>query len=925
MMSSTSNHFPAALLTLSLAATAATSGCGDEGIETADDAGVMDGAVADGSVSDAGPCRLAGVHFSKDAVGAVPGVRRRLWLELDRDACRDAQFTLAADTPMVAEFPAMVTIPGSESRVPVEFTALAVGETTIIAQNTDDDLAASLAFTVRADGTPSSCEETAHGQLRAGTAVRIDTGAANGAGIALAEGASRDDDYQVRTFDAEVACAADQVPPGYRPLGPAIRMAPQYLRFTREIRLTIPTQLALLPSDADRRDVEVSYTGPGVTQPRIVAVASHHYDESVVGMLTFEAPRLGTYQAVVREAPVENDERTLTHRAVLGVSMGAAGAAAVLRHADRFDHMAVLGGPVDWLYLMNYVRTYFTGGFCNADQWERSASECARGSSLLRVPRSTTPYEHIQHFEEWWYDDRYGGQGQIFRRLDYMHMFLDLTQMFGNPNTNRTTDPREPNLTPPGVPDSERSRSQAERCGSPVVIPAYDGGPGTGYFDDEYNPDGAYPVITFCDGAERMVGGRLDAGNWDPSGTNDLPMSVTMAVDIDGNGRRDPGEPVIRAMWEVYDDCGLDRLCNADEEGYHAATNPDPAGDDYDFQYNPTGTEGNGQRDGATCDAEDGEAFLDAGLDGVVGTAQLDDGGFDDGEGNGCWDRASGLARMIERNPRHLIAAADDAAIRRLSILADGGIRDMMNFLLVTNHLMGGLAARDLPVQYFNAHSSLDYSGETNDEAFSGLRIRWDELGDRVMVRYGDPDASEELKRLGDGGHVGTSQQAINRFVAASSFFDARWPDGDRTRSTAPLCNDASCDERNPEIIDFMSPTTGRVGPVAILLPPGYHEHPEVSYPVVYVLHGYGMGPEDMVLLLSLLYWNQMTGPNLPTHQRIQKMIFVFPDGVCRGDECFIGTFFNDAPPGTPGGAASETFLMDVVDYVDETYRTLSP
>jgi hypothetical protein len=37
------------------------------------------------------------------------------------------------------------------------------------------------------------------------------------------------------------------------------------------------------------------------------------------------------------------------------------------------------------------------------------------------------------------------------------------------------------------------------------------------------------------------------------------------------------------------------------------------------------------------------------------------------------------------------------------------------------------------------------------------------------------------------------------------------------------------------------------------------------------------------------------------------------------------GTFFTDAPGSTPEGAKMETFLLDLMDYVDENYRTKEP
>ena len=81
------------------------------------------------------------------------------------------------------------------------------------------------------------------------------------------------------------------------------------------------------------------------------------------------------------------------------------------------------------------------------------------------------------------------------------------------------------------------------------------------------------------------------------------------------------------------------------------------------------------------------------------------------------------------------------------------------------------------------------------------------------------------------------------------------------------------------------------------------------------------MAPEDLVAL-GLIFWTYMTSSGIPEAHRLQKMIFVFPDGLCRTGECLQGTFYTDAPEGTPGGAQMETWLLDLMDYMDATYRT---
>ena len=62
-----------------------------------------------------------------------------------------------------------------------------------------------------------------------------------------------------------------------------------------------------------------------------------------------------------------------------------------------------------------------------------------------------------------------------------------------------------------------------------------------------------------------------------------------------------------------------------------------------------------------------------------------------------------------------------------------------------------------------------------------------------------------------------------------------------------------------------------------------------------------------------------------------QKFIIVYVDGRCRpnrdgvpvdptGDKCERGTFYMDAPLGGP--AQMETNMLELMDYVDATYRT---
>ena len=892
---------------------------------------------------DAGPSTcgattpLPPIRWIRTTLGSTVGTTRNNALGLGRDFCEDLVITLTSSDPGVATVPASLTIPATKSDVETTITPVAPGTTTITATITRTGITETATFTFDvAAATLPACAGTASGRVNPGDRVTVAAGTTlAGSEVHVQPGASRDDFFQVDPFDATVGCAPDQVPAGYRALGPAVTFGPTDFRSNREIEVAIPVSLALLPANANRSHVLISYTSARVTEPTIVPFARPSFEGGWAnGLLRFQTPRLGTFQAVVADTAGSSRMREYKFRGVTGFSMGAIGSAQLgLRHPELYDFSAPLGGPTDFVQTIHYFREYNFGGFCTEEERAVPGNDCEAGASIARTPVNDQLYQTVQDFEHWYYEDDYGGQGGTFDRREWMQIFRDLSFMYGNPATNRTDDPTQPNITPPGVPDTTRMIPDATRCETPIVIPPQgkDTDPMTGFFDDEFNPDGLHPVITFCDGAEIRVDGRRDIGVWDPGGRNDYPAEPFLAVDVNDNGLRDPGEPVIRNMWEAFRDVGLDNLASADEPGFDPVTNPDPNGDDYDFQFNPGGTEGNWYRDGAPDVAGApgvAEPFDDVGLDGVARTPQLREGGYDFGEGNGRYDRASGTERMFERNPKLLALQMDAAALADLDVFADGGIRDLLNSLPSMNNFIGAFQARGRGVRMYNSHASLFYTGQTADNLFDFTTIPWEEVGGTVLVRYGDPDAARQQLVDGDGGHVGTGDQLLNRVLSALSWMSARWPDGDRRVIRDRLCSpgDSACPNPNKIVTMFESPTTGRVGPAAIVLPPGYFapENASVRYPVVYFGHGYGMAPNDLVEL-GLIFWTYMTAGSIPEAHRLQKMIFVFPDGLCRGSECLQGTFYTDAPQGTPGGAQMETWLLDLMEYVDATYRTRSP
>jgi hypothetical protein len=708
-----------------------------------------------------------------------------------------------------------------------------------------------------------------------------------------------------------VACAENQVPSGFVAIGPAVSFGPAIERFNREIPVTLPVNPGLVPPRYELQ-VEVSYRAPGLSTARAVPVANLRFLPDGSG-ITFDTPRMGTYQAVIREnLGGRRVRRRYTYRAIMGVSMGAIGTSVLgTTYPDKFDYIGPLGGPADWAWFGQYFKDFHLGGFCTEEQRRMLGAACDRASTA-RTPDPSDLWAVDQTFEFWNYPDGRSGQGGTFDRRSYTNIFRDLTAMFGNAIVQSNPD----NALPLGVAASEAMRSDADRCARPVRV-GDPTDPMNRYYDDEYNPDGQYPVITFCDG--NRTGAH--AGEW-AGGQGNFPFAVSLAVDRNGNGVRDRGEPVVRNFTEPFSDVGADNVASAMEPGYDPRTNPDPAGDDYDRQFNPAGTEGNAVRD-------EGEAFRDVGLDGVAcPTGRRCP--FDVGEGNGRFDTTQGVGRFLSRNPRSILARMSPSEGARLGVWADGGTRDLFNFGTVANHFVGGTAQSGQALHYFNNFLSLDASrriGANSDDGFEFTDVDWERLPRHSMLRYGFEDATDQMLRDGDGGHVGTVPQVASRLYAGIWRVQAGWPSLNRLPTPVMNTNDDAgrCANGYSCTFEFMSPRTGRRAPIGVALPPGYHrpENAGERYPVIFLLHGYGMDAESLVAT-GILVRQFMGSSEFASWQRPGKVIFVFPDGRCRtGDNCIRGTFYTDSP--YRDSAQMEQFFLDVYDFVENNYRVRRP
>lgn len=601
--------------------------------------------------------------------------------------------------------------------------------------------------------------------------------------------------------------------------------------------------------------------------------------------LTVSIDEWGAYALMVKSEPIPPSNETPHYRALIGVSMGGGASAQIgARNPELFDFVAALGGASDWIYILHYVTDRLLSGFCTGD---RRGEFCGTGPV-------TEPMEQYADFLNMIYTDN----GADFNRNFYVKVFQDVVFGLGNA-TNY--NPNSPYL-PAGIPVDELLKSKRERCQAECrgedCTPPTEWLKLSQYYDREFNPDGAAPVIPVCDGDV----GEGDNASWD-DGYHETPTDLLLAVDYNNNGRRDRDEPIIINSAEPFEDVGCDGVSDLEEPGYHPLLNPDPSGDNFHWLYRPFGTEGDRLYQGANgaigledidtlprsvfnlernpissvrgflqrfaCQGQEpGEPFSDHGLDGIPLTLSVAEGGYDWGEGNGTFDYNPHKINFITMNPSFWLAEAlQNPSGPRFWI--DGGIRDAMNFVVASMHLAGrlhGLSVR--PVTLYDSFESL-----LGTEVFiprSADPGPVTDVGHHVLLRYGDPDATPEEIEAGDGAHVGTNQQAVGRVNGPLHWIMSDWSqrlgEQPRTGFSAPqVLSDYVDSERFGGRYHF-----------EVALPPGYDDEDNQNrrYPVVFFQHGYGQ--RARYLTSSSLIFNGLMSSGIwpPT-------IFIYPDGAC--------------------------------------------
>jgi len=585
---------------------------------------------------------------------------------------------------------------------------------------------------------------------------------------------------------------------------------------------------------------------------------------------------------VPTDVPPQTQQKKFTFKAICGLSMGAAAMTvaghSIARGGQDFDVIGAMGGYIDYRYMGHVVRDMFMGGFCKMkDILDRIATINDPTTPGLECGpvQATQPYEWNWGFNQL----HFCNNGGTWQREFYLDVIGSFAYAFSNMLYYNPENP----LLPPGVPyEWMKNTSRADKCAHPYVIPK---GSKEAY-NAEYNPKAEYNLITVCDGdpqvgckdgdpnlcGENNPDYRQLASWFDPAQPHNVPYPYLLAVDYNGNGKRDYAEPIVVNAMERYQDVGLDGCSNEFEDGKGgclatARANPvgDPNGDDYDMIKNPLGTEHNFEYDE---DPETGrhEPYADDGLDGVPGTQ-------DYGEGDGHFTMSPGLKALQDQDVRTFFMNATTEQLRSHTWYWDGGIRDAIHALVSNTHAIARLVARGQEVKIYDDFARSGNAVVPNGDLdvmstdLSMVDFSPAKFGRNAMVRYGNPNASLSDILAGDGGHVGAGSEVVLRVTTFFSLAFNRMPD---------VFYSQDFSGGGAVWTSYYSEALHGRRWFVVALPPGYDDpaNKDRKYPVGILLPGIGM-PLDSMSATTVIF------NMLQTNGRLPHFITLLPDGQC--------------------------------------------
>jgi len=392
-----------------------------------------------------------------------------------------------------------------------------------------------------------------------------------------------------------------------------------------------------------------------------------------------------------------------------------------------------------------------------------------------------------------------------------LSMIKDLVIAFGNPFLHHPDPARQYLAT-----DSEAANLLRDDRFGPFTLTASP----RGFIDGgDENEDGVRQS------SETMpidpVDVLLSAGGSLPnivSGVSGVEIGGRMLADIDGDGSFDVGDGIVVNLSEPLTEANANLVFEADL----------------------------------------GETFSDVGVDGVAATG-------DYGEGNGRFDYDPDRASWLAEDPLTRLQARTAAEIGTQRIYMDVGDADQFGFAKHYDNFIAMLEAKGLAV-----HTRDDFPSNCVDitrlpQPF--LQIRYE--GEHVGI----PAADDSKGKLLNGDICGTVV-IWQRLLAMISYMDSSFADGYDGPGPFDITDpDPRGDVMKTTIASPALATASGSAPeqeVLIYRPPAYF-HTNRSFPIVYILGGYGQEPRDFQRL------GDMLDPLILTTQMQNMFVAVLP------------------------------------------------
>jgi hypothetical protein len=185
----------------------------------------------------------------------------------------------------------------------------------------------------------------------------------------------------------------------------------------------------------------------------------------------------------------------------------------------------------------------------------------------------------------------------------------------------------------------------------------------------------------------------------------------------------------------------------------------------------------------------------------------------------------------------------------------------------IATHLAARIPNTRIYDGYAGAPTSLAHAPADSILLLIADNLKWDaaSMGKNFIIRYGNWEATEKQIADGDGKHLGSSSDIVNRLCISMLTPLNRWPETDRTPCVSPKGTTLNR--------TFFSKALANRYQYSISLPPCY-DTSDLRYPVMFFLPGHGMTAADTVagaVAFNIL----MEGGH------VAKFLTVVPEGQC--------------------------------------------